>query len=149
MEFDFITIIFYFLITAVISVFVYFIIVTEEFSTTSVVSTKKYKVVALSYAASYTTTGVGPAIGGKGGIAVTTNYNPSQSIVVLRNQEETLKFNDEELFNSVEQNDEITLVWCKSWSRIRLTDFKFSHGTSLCLAKTKKSELNIFGSLVK
>lgn len=76
------------------------------------------KVVDLSYSPRRTRTGYGPVIGGKGGVAVTTSTDAEEHNVVLRSSIfPKIVINDEELFNAVEQGQEVEFCYRERHAR--------------------------------
>lgn len=129
---------------AIAALIFYSILVIKECDETKPVETKRMKVVSLSFTPSQTTTGFGPV--SSGGIAMTTSTSSERDIVILKANGETIKIDNEELFNAVEIGDSVDVTYCNSWSRIRLTSYHFTNKVSLAQAKLpNKKVINVFG----
>lgn len=96
-----------------------------------------------------TSTGIGPSIGGSGGVAVTTSTSPEEDIVILksngRGKKTTLKVNNIELFQNMDNDDKVKVYYHQTWRRIRLTQFKFSYQVEPCQVECEGEIYNILG----
>jgi hypothetical protein len=73
-------------------------------------------VVAISYKGAETNTGIGPAIGGKGGIAVTVSSSPAQYNVILDCPKHgRIIVDSRTLFNHVKPDQQVIVVYRDFW----------------------------------
>lgn len=111
----------------------FFLLTTREFETDAVRETKQMTVVSLSYTPSRTSTGVGPVIGGNGGVTVLTSTTSESNVVVLRGDHETLRIDDRQLFDAVTPGEKVAVKYFDVWRRWVFTQKTFWHEVAPCM----------------